>query len=65
MVCANQKKITRSGPAGLCFVGRQYRLLRLHRLKPVLLGEFVFPAGDYYGGEAVAQDVYGGAAHIH
>src|SRR5579864_576493 len=36
-----------------------------HRLKPVLLGKFVFPAGDDDGGEAVAEDVYGGAAHVH
>ncbi|MCU1243886.1 MAG: hypothetical protein JWO71_4612, partial [Candidatus Acidoferrum typicum] len=27
--------------------------------------EFVLPAGDYYSGQAVAQDVYGGAAHVH
>jgi hypothetical protein len=25
----------------------------------------MFPASDYYGGQAVTEDVYGGAAHVH
>src|SRR6266852_69723 len=25
----------------------------------------MFPTGDDYGGQAVAEDVYGGAAHVH
>jgi hypothetical protein len=27
--------------------------------------EFVFPAGDYDAGEAIAEDVDRGAAHVH
>src|ERR1700686_1786991 len=42
----------------------QKRLLRLRRWR--FLGwEFVFPAGDYYRGQAIAEDVYAGAAHVH
>src|SRR5713101_4499938 len=27
--------------------------------------KFVFPARNDYGGQAVAEDVYGGTAHVH
>src|SRR5258707_6173145 len=30
-----------------------------------LTWEFVFPARDDYGGQAVAEDIYSGAAHVH
>jgi hypothetical protein len=38
------------GHAGLGFADSLGRGLWWHRLKPVLLGKFVFPAGDYYCG---------------